>query len=106
MTTRLIRLSDETLVEVDVRESHVQDISGSFADRVSSTFERVKPILVNVCNPVVSAWGEINQKMNVQQAEIELGLNFEAEGNLYVTKSKASANLTIKLILHPKEDDK
>jgi hypothetical protein len=41
--------------------------------------------------------------MNIEQAEIELGLSFEGEGNLYVTKSKLGANLTVKLVLTPKD---
>lgn len=40
--------------------------------------------------------------MNIEQAEIELGLSFEGEGNLYITKSKAGASLTVKLTLKPK----
>jgi hypothetical protein len=37
----------------------------------------------------------------IEQAEIELGISFEAEGNLYIAKSKTTANLNIKLILKP-----
>jgi hypothetical protein len=43
------------------------------------------------------------KKMNIEQAEIELGLSFKGEGNLYVTKSKLGANLTVKLVLTPKD---
>ena len=42
--------------------------------------------------------------MNIEQAEIQLGLSFEAEGNLYITKAKGNANLTIKLTLKPKSN--
>lgn len=41
--------------------------------------------------------------MDIERAEIELGLSFEGEGNLYVTKSSAGANLKVKLSLKPKE---
>lgn len=42
--------------------------------------------------------------MSIEQAEVELGLSFEGEGNLFVTKSTLGANLKIKLILKPKEE--
>lgn len=103
MATKLIKLEDGTLIEVEVPPDQAQQISGGFADKVNATFDKVKPILVKTCRPIVAAWQEINQEMHIEQAEVELGLSFEGEGNLYVTKSKAGANLTIKLILKPKE---
>ncbi|MCB0263809.1 MAG: CU044_2847 family protein [Calditrichia bacterium] len=103
MATKLIKLEDGTLIEVEVPENQAQQISGGFADKVSKRFENVKPILVNTCRPLISAWHEINKEMHIDQAEIELGLSFEGEGNLYITKTKAGANLTVKLTLKPKE---
>jgi Trypsin-co-occurring domain 1 len=44
--------------------------------------------------------------MNIDQAEVQLSLSFEAEGNLYITKSKANANMTVKLVLKPKSLEK
>ena len=103
MVTKLIQLEDDTLVEVEVLGDEVQEISYRFADKVSASFTKIKPILIKTCRPVLAAWGELNKDMSIEQAEIELGLSFEGEGNVYVTKSKATANLTIKLTLKPKE---
>ena len=102
MATKLIELGDGTLVEVEVPPDQAQAISGGLADRVNETFDKIRPILVKTCRPIADAWIEINKDMNIEQAEVELGLSFEGEGNLYVTKSKASANLTVKLVLKPK----
>ncbi|MEH2424265.1 MAG: CU044_2847 family protein [Nostoc sp.] len=104
MSTKLIRLDDGTLVEVEVPEEQARQISGGFADKVDATFDKIKPILVKTCKPIAAAWKEINQEMNIEQAEVQIGLSFEGEGNLYITKSKASANLTIKLVLKPNSD--
>lgn len=105
MTTKLIRLGEDgPLVEVEVSEEQAQPISGGFADKVHTTFENIQPILVEVCRPIARAWQEINKEMFIKEAEIELGLSFEAEGNLYITKSKAGANLTVKLVLKPEEE--
>lgn len=102
MATRLIQLEDGVLVEAEVPEEHVEQISGGLAKRVNATFEKVVPLLLKTCKPIAASWRELNQEVCVEQAEIELGLGFEGEGNLYITKSKASANLTIKLVLKPK----
>lgn len=105
MYTKLIELEDGTLVEVEVAEDEPQKIAGGFADKVKTTFDKIKPLLINTSKPIIDAWKEIEQKMPVQQAEVELGLSFEGEGNLYITKSKAKANLTVKLVLKPAESN-
>ncbi len=102
MATRLIQLADGTLVEVEASSDDVQQISFKYADKVEETIERVKPILVRACEPVVGAWEELSKVTNVESAEVELGLSFEGEGNVYVTKAKAGANLTVRLVLKQK----
>jgi hypothetical protein len=102
MSTKLIELEDGTLVEVAVNGEEVQQISYNLAERISdATIARIRPILVSTCRPIIAAWQEINQDMGIERAEVELGLGFEGEGNVYVTRSKATANLVIKLILKP-----
>jgi len=105
MPTKLIQLDDGTMVEIEVPQDQAQQIAGGFADKVNSTFDKIRPILLNVCRPVTEAWKELNKEMNIEQAEIQIGLSFEGEGNLYITRSKAGANLTVKLVLKPKETD-
>ena len=104
MGQRLIKLEDGTLVEVEIPGEEIEEISGGLAEKVKTTFEAVHPILVNSCRPVVKAWKELNQDLKVEQAEVEIGLSFTGEGNLYITKSTASANLKVKLLLKPNPD--
>lgn len=101
MHTKLIELENGILVEVEVPQGQAQQISGGFADRVNETFDKIQPILVKVCRSISVAWKEINQDMRIEHAEVELGLSFEGEGNIYITKAKAEANLIVKLILKP-----
>lgn len=103
MATKLIELDDGMLVEVEVPKDQAQQISGGFADKVNATFEKIKPVLLKTCRPITEVWKELNKEMQIEQAEVELGLSFEGEGNLYVTRSKIGANLTVKLVLKPKE---
>lgn len=106
MATKLIQFEDGTLVEVEVPPDQVQPISGGAADRidatVDATLDRVKPLLLKICRPIKEVWSEVNQDMEIETAEVQVGLSFEAEGNVYIAKSKAGANLTVKLVLKPK----
>ncbi|MDX2244916.1 MAG: CU044_2847 family protein [Leptolyngbyaceae cyanobacterium bins.302] len=106
MATKLIQFNDGTLVEVEVLPDQVQPISGGAADRiratVDETLDKVKPLLLKVCRPIKEVWGDLNQDMDIETAEVQVGLSFEAEGNVYIAKSKASSNLTVKLVLKPK----
>src|SRR5215210_6834188 len=101
MATKLIRLEDGTLVEVEAQPNAVEQISSRTADRVEESLDKIVPILVKVCQPITAAWQQLNQDMLLEQAEVELGLSFEGEGNIYITKAKAGANLTVKLVLKP-----
>lgn len=101
MSSKLIQLQEGVFVEVEVPAAQARQLSGSFAEKVNASVDKIKPILTSVAQPILAAWNEINQDMLVEQAEIELGLSFEGEGNLYITKSKVAANITIKLVLKP-----
>lgn len=99
MTTKLIKLNDGTLVEVESKPDESQMISSSIAEKVDSSIEKIQPLLIKACTPVVAAWKELSSLANIEQAEIELGLTFEGEGNIYIAKGKVGANLTVKLTL-------
>jgi hypothetical protein len=105
MNTRLIKLQDGTLLEVEVAPDESQQISGgSVAKKVEATFDKIKPTLINVCRPISDVWQELNKDMQVSQAEVEIGLSFAVEGDVYIAKSKMDANLKVKLTLKPKDN--
>jgi hypothetical protein len=102
MSTRLIKLQDGSLLEVEVSSSESQQISGgSLAKKVEVTFDKMKPTLISLCRPVAEVWHELNNDMQVSQAEVEVGLSFSIEGDVYIVKSKADANLKVKITLKP-----
>lgn len=104
MATKLIQLTDGTLIEVEANPDEVQQVAFSLATSVDKTIERVKPILIHACQPVIEAWNDLSRQVSIEQAEVELGLSFEGEGNVYITKAKAGANLTIRLALKQKPE--
>ncbi|NJO78363.1 MAG: hypothetical protein HC827_07435 [Cyanobacteria bacterium RM1_2_2] len=104
MPTKLVRLrEDDILVEVEVPEEQAREISSRNADAVDSTINKIYPVLVSACRPIINVWKEVKQEIQLEQAEIELGFSFEGEGNLYIAKTKATATLTVKLVVKPKE---
>jgi Trypsin-co-occurring domain 1 len=102
MGSQLIKLTDGTLVEIEVRDDEEQEMSNRAAQTVNSTLDRIKPVLLNACRPVMEVWQELNKDMQIDQAEIEIGFSFEGEGNIYITKAKASSNIKVKLVLKSK----
>lgn len=102
MTTALIRLNDGSLVEVDIPDDQVEQIAGGLPRQVKTSIDVIKPILTNICRPIVAAWKELDgfdQGTSVQGAEIEIGLGFEGEGNVYIAKAKTGVNVTVRLML-------
>jgi hypothetical protein len=97
LATKLIELEDGTLIEAEVAESEARPISGGSADKVASSLEKIEPVLVRVCKPVADAWKVIGDELYVESVQIELGLSFEGEGNIFVSRAKAGANLTVTL---------
>jgi hypothetical protein len=101
VATKLIELEDGILCEIDIPGEQIEQIPGGMANKISSSLSKIKPVLLNVCSSITAGWKELSQDVYIEKAEIELGLSFEGEGNVYITKSKVGANLTIKLFLQP-----
>jgi len=107
MPTQLIELEDGTLIEVDHLAGAVQKTAGGSAiQHVDKTIDRVTPVLARVGQAVAAAWRELNKDMTITETQIELGLSFEGEGNVYVTKATAGANLVVTLTLKPPDSEK
>lgn len=102
MTSKLIELDEGILVEVDIPKDQVQQISGGAPDRVSNAINAVKPILLKACKPIVEVWQELNQEMEINEASVEIGLGFAAEGHIFIAKGKTKASLNISLKFKPK----
>ncbi len=103
MATQLIQLKNGMMVEAEVPGQTGEQIAGGVNKLGVSFEEKVKPLLLQICESFASVWQELNKKMSVEQAEVEIGLSFEGEGNLFVTKAKTGANFTVKLTLKPEK---
>jgi hypothetical protein len=101
---KLIELEDGLLVEVEVPQDQVNQISGGMPEQVDKAIDTVKPVLLKACRPVVSVWNELNKEMSISSAEVELQLGFSAEGSVFLAKAKGNANLKVKLSIAPKAE--
>jgi hypothetical protein len=103
MAHKLIKLEDGTLVEVEVAGDEVQQIAGGFAEQVDATLNKIKPVLLKTCQPIVSAVKELRQDIDLQKVEVEVGLSFDIEGNIYVAKTSFGANVLVRMTLKNQE---
>ena len=54
MATRLIKLQDGTLVEVEALPNEPQQISSDQVKKVKETIKNIDSVLVAVCQPVIA----------------------------------------------------
>jgi hypothetical protein len=99
MASKLIKLKDGTLVEVEVTGTEVQQISGGLAKRVDATIDNMKDVLLKACQPIVAAVKDLREDVGLEQVEVEVGLSFDIEGNIYVTKANFGANVLVRMTL-------
>ena len=101
MALELIKLNDGTLVEIENSENDIEQISGGMANKVDENIDVIIPLLKRVIAPLKNTFNELNKEMSIEKAEVEIGLGFEAGGDVFIVKGKAKANLTVKLTLVP-----
>ncbi|NES85660.1 MAG: hypothetical protein F6K10_32025 [Moorea sp. SIO2B7] len=102
MRNQLIQLQDGIYVEVEVSGDEPLPANAGTATAVKSSINIINPILVHISNEIAKTFSEIDENVNIDQAEIDLGFNFEATGNVYITKAKAASALRVKLTLKPR----
>jgi len=89
----IIELEDKILIEAEVADYRVSAPS----EEVQKTIDSVKPLLLRVVQPVLSAWGDLSKAAAIEKAEIEVGFGIEASGNFFDASTKGNANLRVKL---------
>ena len=101
MASELIKLEDGVLIEVENSDNHIEQISGGSANQLDKNIDVVVPLLKRVIAPLKNTFDELNQDMSIEKAEVEIGLGFEAGGDVFIVKGSAKANLSVKLTLVP-----
>ncbi|SFV66583.1 hypothetical protein MNB_SV-12-1714 [hydrothermal vent metagenome] len=104
MSKKLIELDNGLLMEVEIPQNEIEMISSNSdtVERVDQSISAVESVLIKSVEPITKAYKTLNQDMILEKAEVEIGIGFSAEGNIFVASGKASANLKVKLVLSPK----
>ncbi len=105
MSKKLIELENGLLMEVEIPQSEIEMISRGSDDiinRVESSMGTIENILVQSVKPITNVYNALNQEVTLEKAEVEIGIGFSAEGNIFIAKGNANANLKVKLVLSPK----
>lgn len=95
----LIRLQDGSLVEVELPEYKRSSLeySSYSATPVSSGLDKLRTALSRIAMPIAQAATEVGEKTKTEASvEVEIGMGFDAEGRVYITKDKVGSNLNVK----------
>ena len=105
MSKKLIELNNGLMMEVEVPESEIEMISGGddMVSKVQASMGTVETMLIQSVEPIINTYNTLNQEVTLEKAEVEIGIGFSAEGNVFVAKGSASANLKVKLVLSPQK---
>lgn len=105
MGTSYLELADGIIVEIGSPGEKRKEMHSGDLERVDSTFEMVGNIVEKIARPIGESFRNMQTALaipiEVEKAEIELGISFAAEGTIFVAKSKAEGSLNIKIIFRP-----
>ena len=100
---KLIELDDGILIEVRRSPDEVEEIAGGITKKVRASIDDLAPMIVNIVRPLSAAFHTLRTANRVATLEFELGMSFEASGNLYVVDASTAANFKIKVTMKPSQ---
>lgn len=105
MGTKFLELKDGVIIQIDSPTDVKKEMHTSTAEQVDTTMEMVGTMVSRILRPIGDAFRGLHETLGVPiavaTAEVELGLSFSAEGNLFVAKSKAEGTLNVKVAFKP-----
>ena len=94
---QLIKFKEGITVEVAENPNRVQAVSGKAADKVASGFESATEVLSSIIKTVSRSIKKELEAAGVAEAELEFGVGFSIEGNIYITKTTGEGNLSVRM---------
>lgn len=102
--SKIVSLQDGTLIEIESEQAGLEECSyDSSRKKLKKSLSDIKPFLVNVAGQFRDTLTAIEKNVNVDSMQVQVGLSFEGEGNVYIVKGKAGASLNVTLTLKPNE---
>lgn len=96
--SKLIELADGVVVEIESAPGEVQR-AGALPDKVQRNLEGVRDLATTVVKSTFADFAKFGDAVGVESLEIEFGISFGVEGNVYLAKASSTANLTVKVTL-------
>jgi Trypsin-co-occurring domain 1 len=94
---------DGPLVEVTMILPAAKHMSEAHVAKVvSSGFEKIMELMKSIVRPFSETWAELSKEMIISESTVKVSLGVTAEGNFFVTKGSAEANIELELKLSPK----
>jgi hypothetical protein len=102
MATKFLELGDGIFVEIAAPEELREEMHTSTAERVSTTMRSVASMVKDVVRPLADSFTNLYEALDVpiavDAAEVELGVSFSAEGQIFVAKTKGEGTLKLKVV--------
>lgn len=97
--SQIIHFADGIMVEIAASPDRTAPISGKSAERVPYAFQAATEMVAGVIRSFLASTSKELVAVGIKEAEIEFGIGFSLEGNIYVTKTKAEGNIGIRFKL-------
>jgi hypothetical protein len=105
VATTYLQFRDDIIVEIGSPSDGKREMHAANAEQVDTTMEMVGQMLSRILAPIGDAFKHLHDVLDVpiavEGAEVEIGLAFSAEGNIFVAKSKAEGTLGVKVTFKP-----
>lgn len=109
MSTKYLELADGVIIEIGGAQDVREEMHTSTAELIDTTMDmvsqRLRKILAPIANSFHSLYDSMDVPIEVESAEVELGLSFSAEGNIFVAKSKAEGTMKVTVSFKPKRSE-
>jgi Trypsin-co-occurring domain 1 len=105
MASRYIELKDRIIVEVGSPGEGRVEMNSAILDQVDFSMKQVGDIVDRIVRPIGESFRDMQKAVDVpievEKAEVEIGLSFSAEGNIFITKAKTEGSLSVKIVFVP-----
>jgi hypothetical protein len=101
---QLIRFTDGLLVEIADNPDRATPVSGRAAERMTEAFQSAVDTMAGALRSIVSSSRQALRDTHATEVELEFGVGFSMEGNVFVTKVSGDGNLTVRVKLNNQDE--
>ena len=104
--TKVIPLEGDLSVEVKLDQDALEKLSSDpLASKLGKGMALIRDAIQILAVEAAESARELRHKFDLTELEIEAGLGFQAEGNVFLVKGSGNANLKVKFKIKPTRSD-